>query len=139
MKWHRLTSVGLLICSAPTSAQELPTQNLLPLALAQEAAFAGVSSCAANGFRKSVAVVDADGIARVTMRGDGAGAHTLNGAFRKAYTAAAVDRTRRGEPIESPFFGIMRCLVLTAHGDVAIPRRLRLLRTGKNRRNSAGA
>ena len=52
MKWHRLTSVGLLICSAPTSAQELPTQNLLPLALAQEAAFAGVSSCAANGFRE---------------------------------------------------------------------------------------
>src|SRR6266849_10294183 len=46
-----------------------------------------------------------------------------------------VDRTRRGEPIESPFFGIMRGLVLTAHGDVAIPRRLRLLRTGKNRRN----
>src|SRR6266481_1979948 len=46
-----------------------------------------------------------------------------------------VDRTRRGEPVESPFLGVVRCLVLAAHGDVAIRRRLRLLRTNKNRRN----
>jgi hypothetical protein len=46
MKWHRLTSVVLLICSAPTSAQELPTQKLLPLALAQEAAFIALLGCA---------------------------------------------------------------------------------------------
>src|SRR5258708_29044139 len=92
MERHLLSSVVLLMCSAPASAQELPTQKLLPLALAQEAPLEVVSSCAANGFRESVAVVDADGVVRVTMRGDGAGAHTLNSAFRKAYTAATFGR-----------------------------------------------
>jgi uncharacterized protein GlcG (DUF336 family) len=92
MKPYLPTIVMLLIGSAVAGAQELPTQKLLPLALAQEAAFAAVSSCAANGFRESVAVVDADGVVRVTMRGDGAGAHTLNSAFRKAYTAATFGR-----------------------------------------------
>jgi uncharacterized protein GlcG (DUF336 family) len=74
------------------AAQELPTQKVLPLALAQEAAFAAVSSCSANGFRVSVAVVDVDGVVRTTMRGDGAGTHTLNSAFRKAFTAATFGR-----------------------------------------------
>jgi len=45
-----------------------------------------------SGYRVSVAVVDADGVVRTIMRGDGAGAHTLNSAFRKAYTAATFGR-----------------------------------------------
>jgi uncharacterized protein GlcG (DUF336 family) len=125
MKWHLLTSVVLLICSAPTSAQELPTQKLLPLALAQEAAFAAVSSCAANGFRESVAVVDADGVVRVIMRGDGAGAHTLNSAFRKAYTAATFGRPTSAwaEAIaKSPDVGTMQHIdnILMAGGGMPI-------------------
>ncbi len=92
MRLHVMTSLILFAIPAIAGAQELPTQKLLPLALAQEAAFAAVSSCASAGYRESVAVVDADGIVRVTMRGDGAGAHTINSAFRKAYTAATFGR-----------------------------------------------
>ena len=125
MKWHLLTPVVLLICFAPASAQELPTQKLLPLALAQEAAFAAVSSCAANGFRESVAVVDADGVVRVTMRGDGAGAHTLNSAFRKAYTAATFGRPTSAwaEAIaKNPDVGAMQHIdnILMAGGGIPI-------------------
>jgi uncharacterized protein GlcG (DUF336 family) len=87
-----LILTSLLLVPAMAGAQELPTQKLLPLALAQEAASAAVASCGAGGYRVSVAVVDADGVVRVTMRGDGAGAHTLNSAFRKAYTAATFGR-----------------------------------------------
>jgi uncharacterized protein GlcG (DUF336 family) len=125
MKWHLLTSVVLLICSAPASAQELPTQKLLPLALAQEATLAAVSSCSANGFRESVAVVDADGVVRVTMRGDGAGAHTLNSAFRKAYTAATFGRPTSAwaEAIaKNPDVGTMQHIdnILMAGGGIPI-------------------
>jgi uncharacterized protein GlcG (DUF336 family) len=77
---------------AIAGAQDLPTQKILPLALAQEAASAAVSACAAQNYRESVAVVDADGVVRVTLRGDGAGSHTLNSAFRKAFTAATFNR-----------------------------------------------
>jgi uncharacterized protein GlcG (DUF336 family) len=92
MRRHLLISLILLVFPAIAGAQELPTQKLLPLALAQEAAAAAVSSCTAQGYRESVAVVDADGVVRVTMRGDGAGSHTLNSAFRKAFTAATFGR-----------------------------------------------
>jgi uncharacterized protein GlcG (DUF336 family) len=92
MRPHFMTSLMLVAIPAVAGAQELPTQKLLPLALAQEAAFAAVSSCTAAGYRESVVVVDADGVVRVTMRGDGAGAHTLNSAFRKAFTAATFGR-----------------------------------------------
>jgi uncharacterized protein GlcG (DUF336 family) len=87
-----LTLLMLATIVPPAGAQDLPTQKILPLALAQEAAAAAVSSCAAEGNRVSVVVVDADGVVRITMRGDRAGAHTINSAFRKAYTAATFGR-----------------------------------------------
>jgi uncharacterized protein GlcG (DUF336 family) len=85
-------ALAMLTIASMARAQELPTQKLLPLALAQEAAFAAVSTCAARGYRETVILVDVDGVVRVTMRGDGAGAHTLNSAFRKAYTAVTFGR-----------------------------------------------
>ena len=85
-------ALAMLTIASMARAQELPTQKLLPLALAQEAAFAAVSTCAARGYGETVIVVDVDGVVRVTMRGDGAGAHTLNSAFRKAYTAVTFGR-----------------------------------------------
>jgi uncharacterized protein GlcG (DUF336 family) len=67
-------------------------QKILLLALAQEAASAAVSVCVAGGNWVIVVVVDADGVVRVTLRGYGAGAHTIKSAFRKAYTAATFGR-----------------------------------------------
>jgi uncharacterized protein GlcG (DUF336 family) len=92
MKHHVLPSLLLLSVPAIAGAQELPTQKILPLALAQEAAAAAVASCSGAGYRVSVVVVDADGVARVSLRGDGAGSHTINSAFRKAFTAATFNR-----------------------------------------------
>jgi uncharacterized protein GlcG (DUF336 family) len=89
---RRNLTASLLLLALPAVAQELPTQKVLPLALAQEAASAAVSSCAAAGNRVSVVIVDADGVVRITVRGDGAGAHTLNSAFRKSFTAATFGR-----------------------------------------------
>jgi uncharacterized protein GlcG (DUF336 family) len=87
-----LTPLAMLAAPVIVHAQELPTQKILPLALAQEAATAAVAACSAGGYRVSVVVVDADGVVRVSVRGDGAGSHTLNSAFRKAFTAATFNR-----------------------------------------------
>ena len=73
----------------PTAlAQTLPTHRI-PSALAVEAASETVASCAKQGYHETAQVVDADGVIIVTIRGDGVGAHSLDSAFDKAYTAAS--------------------------------------------------
>lgn len=73
--------------SAPAGAQGLVTQKNIPLAMAQTIANTALAKCESMGFKVSVAVIDRDGLAIVTLRGDGAGLHTPEGADRKAYTA----------------------------------------------------
>lgn len=75
------------------SAAELPRVPVLPMAMAQTAARAAVDTCAEDGHRVSVAVVDRGGVIRVLLRADGAGSHTVDSSRRKAYTAASL-----GEP-----------------------------------------
>lgn len=74
----------------PASAQKLPSARTLPLALAQEAAQGALESCAAQGYRVSVAVVDSTGLVKAQLRGDGAGPHTLDSSRKKAYTALSL-------------------------------------------------
>jgi uncharacterized protein GlcG (DUF336 family) len=69
-------------------AQTLPTHRI-PAALAVEAASETVAACAKQGYHETAQVVDADGVVIATLRGDGTGAHTLDSAFYKAYTAAS--------------------------------------------------
>ena len=73
--------------SSPAAAQGLVTQKNIPLAMAQTIANEALAKCQSMGFKVSVAVIDRDGLAVVTLRGDGAGLHTPEGADRKAYTA----------------------------------------------------
>ena len=73
--------------SAPAAAQGLVTQKNIPLAMALTIAQAALAQCQSMGFKVSVVVVDRDGLPIVTLRGDGAGLHTPEGADRKAYTA----------------------------------------------------
>jgi uncharacterized protein GlcG (DUF336 family) len=70
------------------AADTLPTHRL-PSALAVEAASEAVASCAKQGYHETAQVVDADGVVIATVRGDGTGAHTLDSALYKAYTAAS--------------------------------------------------
>jgi uncharacterized protein GlcG (DUF336 family) len=69
-------------------AQTLPTHRI-PAALAAEAASETVAACAKQGYHETAQVVDADGVIIATLRGDTAGAHTLDSALYKAYTAAS--------------------------------------------------
>jgi uncharacterized protein GlcG (DUF336 family) len=105
MSAHRLTSnsrrvwraagLGLFAAalavtraSAPAQADTLPTHRI-PMALAVAAANATVAACAKEGYRESAVVLDADGATIVILRGDGAGIHSLDSAFDKAYTAVS--------------------------------------------------
>ncbi len=74
------------------TADELPKEGVLPLALASKAAAAAVEKCKQDGYKVSAAVVDRAGVLRVLMRGDGAGPHTTDSSSKKAYTAASLRR-----------------------------------------------
>jgi len=56
-------------------------------ALANEAVGAAVASCAAQGYSETVVLVDIDGVVQASLRGDGAGIHTIDSAHDKAYTS----------------------------------------------------
>jgi uncharacterized protein GlcG (DUF336 family) len=79
---------GVALTGSTALAQTLPTHRI-PAALAVEAASETVAACAKQGYHETAQVVDADGVIIATIRGDGAGAHSLDSAFTKAYTAAS--------------------------------------------------
>ena len=81
--------VGVALIGSSAAAQTLPTHRI-PAALAIEAASETVSACAKQGYHETAQVVDADGVIIATVRGDGVGAHSLDSALDKAYTAASV-------------------------------------------------
>ena len=90
---HGLLAIPMVLAlPALASAQGLPSQKYLPLAVAEEAAAAAVTACTAQGYKETVVVVDIDGVERAMLRGDGTGSHRINSAFRKAFTAATFGR-----------------------------------------------
>ena len=84
--WAALACVALMGSTA--AAETLPTHRI-PAALAMEAASETVAACAKEGYRETAQVVDADGAVIATLRGDGAGVHSLDSALDKAYTAVS--------------------------------------------------
>ena len=93
----KLHLIGVMIvgmtAAGPVQAEPLPKETVLPLALAQQAAAAGLAKCEEGGYNVSVAVADRGGNLKVLLRGDGAGPHTTDSSFRKAYTAASLRRS----------------------------------------------
>jgi len=79
---------GLLGAPRPATAQVLVTHRI-PAPLAMEAVAAVVEACAKRGYNETAVLVDADGVRQAVLRGDRAGAHTLDSAFYKAYTSAS--------------------------------------------------
>jgi uncharacterized protein GlcG (DUF336 family) len=79
-------ALGLLASSA--LGQTVATHRLTA-ALAMEAAEETVAACARQNYHETADVVDADGMTIVALRGDGTGAHSLDSAHAKAYTAAS--------------------------------------------------
>lgn len=87
-----LSALATVVCTAAAPrlalAQALPTHRI-PAALALEAVGEVVSECARQGYSETAVLVDVDGVRQAVLRGDRAGAHTLDSAFEKAYTAAS--------------------------------------------------
>ena len=90
MEVHRAAIIlgFTVITSLPTAAETLPTHRI-PAALAMEAASETIATCARQGYRETAVVLDADGAVIVSVRGDGAGIHTLDSAHDKAYTSVS--------------------------------------------------
>lgn len=83
-----MAAVGALIGTSTSWADTLLTHRI-PAALAIEAASEAVAACAKQGYHETAVVLDADGATIVTLRGDGAGIHSLDSAYDKAYTSVS--------------------------------------------------
>lgn len=95
IRWFKylvLLILGSTSFAAAKSPVPLQIQRVLPLALAYEAAEAALKQCGNEGYRVSVAVVDAAGVLKVQIRADGAGPHTTDSSRKKAYTSASMRR-----------------------------------------------
>ena len=78
------------------TAQDLPTRQYLPLAMAADAASAALAACAAEGHNVSVAIVARDGATKVLLKADNSGPHTASSATGKAFTSAGLGRDTAG-------------------------------------------
>jgi uncharacterized protein GlcG (DUF336 family) len=73
--------------------QELLTQKVVSLDMAQAIAQGALSTCRAGGFHVSISVIDDGGTLKAFMRDDGAGLGSVEVSRRKAYTALIFRRT----------------------------------------------
>ncbi len=83
----------ILVATSFSQAQGLLTQRTLSEQAAVSVAQGALDKCSADGYRVSVTVLDASGLVKVQIRGDGTGPHTLEHGRRKAYTALTFKRT----------------------------------------------
>ena len=81
---------GATLAADAGPGDSLPREATISLRLAEEAAAAAVEACEAQGFLVSAAVVDRGGNLKALLRADGAGPHTTDSSFRKAYTSLSL-------------------------------------------------
>ena len=79
-------SLALPLLPAASGAQMLAHKDLSADA-ALTVATTAMADCKAKGYRVSAAVVGRNGEILVHLRGDGTGPHTMENAFKKAYTS----------------------------------------------------
>jgi uncharacterized protein GlcG (DUF336 family) len=80
---------GVTLIGTSASWSDALQTHRIPAALAVEAASETVAACAKQGYHETAVVLDADGAVIATVRGDGAGVHTLDSAHDKAYTSVS--------------------------------------------------
>jgi uncharacterized protein GlcG (DUF336 family) len=78
--------------NAAGHAQALITQKALSVDAALSVAKGALDKCNADGYKISLSILDASGLIKVQVRGDGTGPHTLEHSRRKAYTALTFKR-----------------------------------------------
>lgn len=81
-------AAAAFVAASASQADTIPTHRI-PAGLALEAAGETVAACARQGYRETAVVLDADGAVIAELRGDGAGIHSLDSAYDKAYTAVS--------------------------------------------------
>jgi uncharacterized protein GlcG (DUF336 family) len=65
-------------CSGSAFGQQVLTQKVLSLDLAQVIARAAVDKCREDGYHPTVTVVDTAGLVKITIRDDGASPRTID-------------------------------------------------------------
>jgi uncharacterized protein GlcG (DUF336 family) len=108
---RRTSLIAALLSAAATlthaqSAAVFTTQSLVP-EIALQAAKAALDDCRARGYQVGVAVVDRSGNLQAFVRDRFAGAHTIEAATRKAWSAASLrlssaslaNETQAGKPM----------------------------------------
>jgi len=84
-----LAAVFAILAQGNASAQVAPSNYSLPLSLAMKAATTAITTCAGQGNRISVAVVDLSGVVLLSAKGAGSSISTTGTAERKAYGLVA--------------------------------------------------
>jgi len=79
-------SLGLPLSLAPAGAEMLAHKDL-SAETALTIATTAMADCKAKGYRVSAVVVGRNGEILVHLRGDGTGPHTMENAYKKAFTA----------------------------------------------------
>jgi uncharacterized protein GlcG (DUF336 family) len=72
---------------AAKPAAGLITEKALSLDMAMDIARGALDKCRADGYRTTVAIIDAGGNLKISVRDDGTSPHTVEVARKKAYTA----------------------------------------------------
>ncbi len=86
---HLTLAVASLACTAALAQEATYTTRLLTPEAALTAARAALDSCRKQGFQIAVVVSDRHGLPQVLLRDRFAGAHTVDMATNKAWTAAS--------------------------------------------------
>ena len=81
MKPSLLSVLCVTFLMSQAHAQGLLQTHRIPADLANQAVAAVVAKCASQGYAETGVLVDADGVQQAALRGDRAGAHTLDSAF----------------------------------------------------------
>jgi uncharacterized protein GlcG (DUF336 family) len=84
-----LSPICAVLLVVQAQAQGLFTTHCITAELANQAVAAAVAKCVSQGYAETAVLVDVDGVQQAVLRGDRAGAHTLDSAFYKAFTAAS--------------------------------------------------
>jgi uncharacterized protein GlcG (DUF336 family) len=74
-------------------SQDLPTQKVISLDVAQTMAETAVMTCRANGYRVTATVLDNGGNLKMVIRDDGAAIGSIDISHRKAYSSLIFRRT----------------------------------------------
>lgn len=85
--FNRIALAGLACALASTASAQTVARKDLSVDGAITIATAAMADCKSKGWPVSVAVVGRNGEIIVHLRGDGTGPHTMENAFKKAYTS----------------------------------------------------